>query len=493
MKILLVYPEYPATFWSFTYALKFVHKKANLPPLGILTVAALLPQDWEMQLVDMNVDKLRDSQIAWADLVMVSAMNIQQDSAVKVIERSHELGKPVACGGPLFSTEPEKFDQADYLLLYEGETCIPQFVRDWQAGHPRHIYNEQSFPRLTETPIPRWDLLDAKKYAMLSLQFSRGCPFNCDFCNVVSLFGHSPRTKSVPQVLSELDAIYVRGWRGGVFFVDDNFIGNKKLLKNEVLPAMIEWSKAHGYPFGFFTEVSINLADDEELMDLMARAGFDNVFVGIETVDEDCLVECNKSQNEKRDLTACVHTIQHHGMQVQGGFILGFDNDKPTIFNRMFEFIQQSGVVTAMVGLLTAPPGTKLFERLKGEGRIVDEFSGVNTSTDMNFVPKMDEKQLMHGYTSVVHGIYSPKQYYQRVRTFLEHYKPAGLHKSRLTFTDVKAFLKACWLLGVVSKGRTHYWGLLHWTRKNKPELFGRAVAFSIYGYHFRKCLPELQ
>ncbi|MCR5665621.1 MAG: B12-binding domain-containing radical SAM protein [Eubacterium sp.] len=490
MRVLLVYPEYPVTFWSFTYALKFINKKSNLPPLGILTVASMLPKEWELKLVDMNTQRLKNSDLKWADYVFISAMNVQKDSVRNVIDRAKAMGKTIVGGGPIFSTEPEKYDDVDHLLLYEGEISVPAFLKDLEQGHPKHIYDFKEFPEITRTPIPRWDLLDKDKYAMLSVQFSRGCPFHCEFCNIVSLFGHKPRTKGAEQLLAELDAIYNIGWRGAIFFVDDNFIGNKKALKAEILPAMIAWMKERDYPFAFFTEVSINISDDEELMDLMTEAGFDNVFIGIETVDDDCLNECEKVQNQKRDLVDCVKTIQQHGMQVQGGFIMGFDNEKPSIFQNMQNFIQRSGIVTAMVGLLTAPPGTKLYERMKEEDRLVDEFSGVNTKTDMNFVPKMDQDLLVDGYTDTVRSIYSPKNYYHRVKTFLENYKPKGLHKPKLTMVEITAFLKACFLLGGISKGRGQYWKLLFWTLKNKPHLFGRAVAFSIYGYHFRKCLP---
>lgn len=491
MKVLLVYPEYPPTFWSFKYALAFIRKKSNLPPLGILTVAAMLPQEWEMKLVDMNVEPLRDQMIQWADMVMISAMNIQQDSANSVIIRSKKAGKTVVCGGPLFSTEPEKYELVDHLLLYEGEVCIPAFLKDLENGTPKHLYGFECYPDLNQTPIPRWDLLKKEKYAMMSLQYSRGCPFHCEFCNVVSLFGHKPRTKTTEQIRGEIEAIYSSGWRGGIFFVDDNFIGNKRKLKTEVLPMMIDWMKAHDYPFTFFTEVSINMSDDEELMNLMADAGFDNVFIGIETIDEDCLDECEKVQNQKRDLVECVKKIQQHGMQVQGGFILGFDNEKPTAFRAMQNFIQESGIVTAMVGLLTAPPGTKLFERLKEEGRITEEFSGVNTETDMNFIPKMDKNILVNGYLRVVHGIYSPKNYYERVKTFLSNYQPRGLHKSSVKPIEIIAMFRSLFMFGVASKDRRHFWDLIRWTLKNKPSLFARAIAFSIYGYHFRKCLPE--
>lgn len=488
MNILLVYPEHPATFWSFKHALKFVHKKSNLPPLGVITVAALLPDEWNKKVVDMNTDRLKDRDIQWADYVFISAMNIQRDSTRQVIDRCKAFGKKTVGGGPLFTAEHENYDDVDHLLLYEGEICIPIFLEDLAKGEAKHLYDWERYPELTETPIPAWGLLDIHKYMMLSLQYSRGCPFHCDFCNVVSLFGHSPRTKTTPQIIEELEAIHKLGWRGGIFFVDDNFIGNKKKLKQEVLPALAAWMREKQYPFTFFTEASINIADDEELMNLMADAGFDNVFIGIETVDEDSLAECNKVQNTKRDLVECVRIIQQHGMQVQGGFILGFDNDKPSIYRRMVNFIQQSGIVTAMVGMLNAPKGTKLYERMEQEGRLLKDFSGTNT--DVNFQPKMAIEELEAGYSDVVHSIYSPKNYYERIKKFLENFCPKKYHRKKFSASEVFAFIKACFRLGVVSDGRREYWKLLHWSFSKKRDVFPMAVAFSVYGYHFRKCLP---
>lgn len=493
MKVLLVYPEYPVTFWSFKYALEFIHKKSNLPPLGILTVAAMLPEEWMLKLVDMNVEPLKDKDIQWADYVLISAMNIQQDSVKKVLERCQAAGKKTIGGGPLFSTEPEKYDQVDHLLLYEGEVCIPEFLEDLKKQKPKHIYGTRSFPPLSSTPIPRWDLLKQEKYAMMTLQYSRGCPFHCEFCNIVSLFGNRPRTKSFMQVIGELEAIYNTGWRGGIFFVDDNFIGNKKQLKEEILPGMTRWMKKHKYPFTFFTEVSINLSDDEELMKLMAQAGFDNVFIGIETVDQDCLDECEKVQNRQRNLLEYVKRIQQHGMQVQGGFILGFDHEKESIFKTMYRFIQKSGIVTAMVGLLTAPPGTKLYERMKKEGRLKSEFTGINTETNTNIVPKMEINKLLAGYKQVVRSIYDPPNFYRRVKIFLKNYRPRNLHKQNVTAGDVSAFFRACFFLGIKDRYRKEFWSLLSWTIKKRPKAFVRAVTFAIYGYHFRKCLPSDQ
>lgn len=488
MNILLVYPEHPATFWSFKHALKFVNKKSNLPPLGVLTVAAMLPENWNRKIVDMNTNHLRDADIRWADYVFISAMNIQRDSTRQVIDRCKKNGVKTVGGGPLFTAEYENYDDVDHLLLYEGEVCIPVFLADLEKGTPRHLYGWERYPELSQTPVPSWELVNINKYMMLSIQYSRGCPFHCEFCNVVSLFGHRPRTKTVLQIIGELEAIYKLGWRGGIFFVDDNFIGNKKKLKEDVLPALMGWMQKRKYPFTFFTEASINIADDVELMELMADAGFDNVFIGIETVDEDSLAECNKVQNKSRDMVECVRVIQQHGMQVQGGFILGFDNDKPSIYKRMVSFIQQSGIVTAMVGMLNAPKGTKLYERMEEEGRLLKDFSGTNT--DVNFQPKMDINELEAGYSDVVHSIYSPENFYSRIKTFLENFQPKKHHVKHFKPAEIFAFVRACFRLGIFSSGRLEYWKLMLWSFFRKRDVFPMAVAFSVYGYHFRKCLP---
>ena len=320
---------------------------------------------------------LRDKDIMWADFVFISAMVVQKDSVRAVIDRCKRLGARTVAGGPLFTCGHEEFDDVDHLLLNEGELTLPQFIRDLEAGNAKHLYSSEEWADLRTTPVPLWDLINIRKYASMNIQYCRGCPFNCEFCNVTSLFGHTPRTKAAAQIIAELNAFYERGWRGGIFFVDDNFIGNKKKLKEEILPGLIEWMKERKYPFTFFTEASINLSDDDELMELMVKAGFNTVFIGIETTNEESLVECNKIQNKGRDLIACVKKIHKFGLQVQGGFIVGFDNDNDAIFDKMVSFIQESGIVSAMVGLLNAPKGTKLYQRLAGEGRIREDFSGI--------------------------------------------------------------------------------------------------------------------
>lgn len=490
MKVLLVYPEFPDTFWSFKHALRFIRKKAAAPPLGLLTVAAMLPADWEARLVDLNIDPLEPADLEWADLAFVSAMIVQRDSARKAIEHCSEAGVPVVAGGPLFTMEHEHFPEVDYFVLNEAELTLPPFLADLAAGAPKRVYRTDEYPDIRQTPVPMWDLVNLKHYDTISLQFSRGCPFNCDFCNVTALLGHKPRTKNAAQVVAELDGLYALGWRKNVFFVDDNFIGNKKILKTEVLPALIQWRKGKsGMPFS--TEVSINLADDKELLDLMIKAGFDTVFVGIETPNDESLTECSKSQNRHRDLVESVKVLQRAGLQVQGGFIVGFDNDSPSIFQQQIDFIQRSGIVTAMVGLLQAPHGTRLYERLKEEGRLLlDEISGDNVDGTTNIIPKMGLDNLREGYRKILDQIYSPQYYYERVRTFLRVYRPPQI-QVHLEWQYIMAFLRSIYQLGIRGVERTQYWKLLGWTLFRRPKLFRLAVTFAIYGFHFRQVAEE--
>jgi radical SAM superfamily enzyme YgiQ (UPF0313 family) len=318
MKILLVYPKYPDTFWSFSYALKFISKKASHPPLGLLTVAAMLPKEWDKRLVDMNVTTLRDKALEWADFAFISAMSVQKESVKEVISRCKKMGLKIVAGGPLFTTRYEEFGDIDYFVLNEAEITLPIFLADLENGCAKHIYTSEKRPDIQKTPVPLWEIINMKKYACMNMQYSRGCPFDCEFCDISVLYGHKVRTKSKDQILDELKALYSQGWRGDVFFVDDNFIGNRKKLKRSVLPSMIEWMERKRHPFNYNTEASINLSDDVGLMKLMVKAGFDSVFVGIETPNEESLAECNKVQNKNRDLVACVKKIQKCGLQVQG-------------------------------------------------------------------------------------------------------------------------------------------------------------------------------
>ncbi len=488
MKILLIYPRYPDTFWSFRHALKFISKKANFPPLGLLTVAAMLPAEWDKKVVDLNVSGLDDEIIKWADFVFVSAMEVQKDSAKEVIARCKKLNTKIVAGGPLFTTGYEEFEGVNHFVLGEAEVTLSKFLADLDQGHPLHIYSSDERPDINRTPIPLFSLINMKHYSAMSLQYSRGCPFDCDFCDITVLNGHKPRTKDSQQIVNELEALYRYGWRGSLFIVNDNFIGNKKKLKEETLPAMIAWSKEKKNPFTFFTEASINLADDDDLMELMTEAGFNRVFIGIETPNEDSLVECNKVQNSNRDLAAAVKKIQNYGFEVQGGFILGFDSDPATIFKKQISFIQKTGIATAMVGLLNAPKGTKLYQRLKKENRLLNNFSGDNTDFSLNFVPRMKYETLLTGYKNVLDTIYSPRHYYERVVTFLKEYKPrktAGI--SHLRFSHIISLLKTFWLLGVVNKGRMYFWRLQISTLLQRPRHLPTSIGLSVSGFHFRK------
>ena len=490
MNILLVYPEIPETFWSFKHALTFINKKASNPPLGLITIAAMLPKDWTLKLIDINVEKLKEKDILWADYVLISAMVIQRSSSRNLINKCHQLGKSIIAGGPLFTSEPAEFDNVDHLILNEAEITLPLFLKDLCEGHPQHIYQTNEFADIHTTPAPLMELLSLNAYDSMSIQFSRGCPFNCDFCNITSMLGHIPRVKTVKQIITELDNLYKLGWRRNVFFVDDNFIGNKKILKEEILPALVDWRKGKK-GFNFITETSINLADDDELIDLMVKAGFNSIFVGIETPDEASLADCNKKQNQNRDLLECVHHLQESGLQIMAGFIVGFDQDSPEIFQRQIDFIQKSGILTAMVGMLQAMEGTTLYDRLKEENRIITMSSGDNVNGSTNIVPVMGMNRLRAGYFGILSTIFDPKIFYQRIRTFLTYYHPIKQPVS-IQFTEIGAFFKAIIRIGIFRKERKEFWALFFDTLLRNPANFPLAITFSIYSYHFAKMTERL-
>jgi radical SAM superfamily enzyme YgiQ (UPF0313 family) len=493
LKILLVYPQCPDTFWSFKHALKLTRKKALNTPLGILTIAAMLPTDWEKKAVDMNITRLSDKDIEWADYVFVSAMMVQQRSTREVIDRCKKLGKRVVGGGPLFTMAYEElgFEDVDHMILNEAEITLPLFLEDLKKGCAKHIYQTDQKADVTESPIPLFSLLDLEKYFTVTVQYSRGCPFDCEFCGITVLDGHKPRTKTKDQILAELEAIYDLGYKGRVFIVDDNFIGNRRKLKKDVLPAIIQWMKEREYPFSFLTEASIDLADDEELMQLMYDAGFNNVFVGIETPNEESLNECKKFA----DLVASVKKLQNHGFQVMGGFIVGFDSDPISIFQSQIDLIQRSGIVTAMVGMLVAPPGTKLWHRLKKENRLLITGTGDNTDGTTNFIPEMDFNVLVDGYKRILHGIYSPKQYYERIHTFLKEFRPNKrvTYGAKLETAQLKTLIKATFILGIRDKAGWYYWKLIFSSLLKYPRFAGLAITMAVQGFHLRKVYEKVR
>ncbi|MFO7368921.1 MAG: B12-binding domain-containing radical SAM protein [Bacteroidales bacterium] len=488
MKILLIYPKYPDTFWSFKHALRFISKKAAIPPLGLITVSAMLPESWQKKLVDMNTNELYDQDIIWADYVFLSAMYIQRESVDRVIDRCLKNKVKIVAGGPLFTQDYLNYPQIDHFVLNEAEITLAPFIQDIEdEKKPERIYQTTEYADITKTPVPDYHLLSLKHYATMSLQITRGCPFACDFCEITSLLGHKVRMKDTSQVLREMDALYKLNWRGTVAVVDDNFIGNKREIKENLLPAMKQWMKAHQYPFLFTSQVSINLADDEELLSEMVKAGFGSAFIGIETPDEISLHGCHKVQNENRDLLGAVKKIQRAGIDVSAGFIIGFDSDTQTIFQRQTDFIQQSGIVSAMVGLLNAPKNTKLYQRLEAENRLTVDASGSNTDGSMNFVPAMDEHILMNGYKSVIQSIYAVKPYYQRLRMFLRNYQPRKARPKKVGFAGIKSLLKTVIVIGMINSGRLEYWKMLAWTLFRRPALFMDSMTYVVYGYHYRK------
>ncbi len=487
MNILLIYPETPATFWSFKDALNFVSKKAAEPPLGLITVAAMLPSEWNKKLIDSNVCKLTDKDIINADYVFLTGMNVHINSVKEIIRRCNKLGTKIVAGGPLFTTQYQDFLGIDYFVLNEAEVTLPQFLIDLKNGNPKHVYKSEIFPEISLAPMPMWELLDINKYASLSLQYSRGCPYDCEFCSITVLNGRKPRTKSANQFIGELNRIYELGFHGDISIVDDNFIGNKRKLKAEILPALIKWQKERKYPFHFITEVSINLADDDELLKMMMEAAIYSIFIGIETPNNDSLDECGKTQNQKRNLIYSIKKLQNNGFLVSAGFIIGFDHDPPEIFEEQINFIEKSGIVSAMVGLLNAPTGTKLQKRLMNEKRLLEVWSGNNMDGATNFIPKMNYADLIKGYTKIIHTIYSPEYYYGRMRRFLNEYQLPAWKTQVIKKSEIKAFFMLLWKIGICEKGKIHFWNIFWYSLMKYPKKFSLAMTLTVYGYHFRK------
>jgi len=495
MNALLIYPRFPETFWSFKYALSFLGKQAAQPPLGLMTVGALLPKNWNRRLVDMNIERLRDRDLNWADVVLLSGMHIQHDAMAAVLARCRARGLRTVVGGPIASSVPAAELNADHVVIGEAESLIAELARDLEQGVAKAIYQAATRPEMSTSPLPDLSLIKMKRYSTMTIQYSRGCPFNCEFCDIVEIYGRQPRTKAVAQVLAELEQLRAAGWKDAVFIVDDNFIGNKARAK-ELCVALAEWRRDSKTAFDFITEASLNLADDRELMQFMKDAGFKSVFLGIETPEEASLVASNKLQNTHRNLLDSIATIQSFGMQVMGGFILGFDTDAPDIFDRMVEFIQRSGIPIAMVGLLQAMPGTQLFRRLRKEGRIVDAGGGNNTSVHLNFLPHMDASSLVAGYRSVLKRIYSCDAYYARVKLYLNRIQPKpGEPRPRqpwLTRDNLRALLTSILRQGILDRQRWSYWKFLITAATRYRRCFGAAMTLAVMGYHFQVMTRKL-
>ena len=487
MNVLLVYPVFPDTYWSFRHALAFEGRQAAFPPLGLLTVSAMLPESWERRLVDMNVEDLWPEDIEWADIVMVSAMIVQRESLEQVVSLCRKLGKKVVVGGPYVSTSSERLPDADHIFIGEAETTLPEFIHDLKLGIARKIYQADERPSLLNTPVPHFDLIDMRRYSAMNIQYSRGCPFQCEFCDIIEIYGRVPRTKSNEQMQAELDALKQRGWRGLVFIVDDNFIGNKKNVRL-FMPDLIEWSRKNEFPFSYITEASVNLAEDDHLLEMMEAAGFRRIFLGIETPVEESLKEAQKGQNTRRDLLDSVKKIQSYGMEVMAGFIVGFDNDPDDIFDRQVKFIRESGIPLAMVGLLNALPDTQLWRRLEKEDRLLFMGDGNNTDCTLNFVPKMNSDILIEGYKRILRNIYSPREYYDRALECLSRFHKNRVEPRTSTIVeDIRSLSRLLLTLGIRDDERWQFWKYFFNLVRHYPRDIAHGLTLAAMGYHFRK------
>lgn len=492
--ILLIYPEVPAnTYWSFKYALKFIRKKSSMPPLGLLTIAALFPDTYNLKLVDMNVADLSDADIKWADAVFISAMIVQKDSMKAVIRRCRAFDKTIVAGGPYPTGSYREIDDVDHFLTGEVDETFPQFLTELEAGTAKAVYPRPPHPDITRRPSPRFDLLDLSVYGSMAVQYSRGCPFHCEFCDIWAVYGNRPRLKSPESLLAELDTLYRLGWEGAVFVVDDNFIGNKKRVKSELLPALVQWQKRHGHPFHFFTEASINLGEDEELLSAMREAGFNEVFIGIETPNVEGLAETGKTQNLKADMKKSIRTIQRHGIEVMAGFIVGFDNDGSDIFNRQISFIQENGIPKAMIGLLTALPGTRLYQRLKAEGRILNTSIGNNThNLTTNFKTVMDPERLKEGYKKILSNLYdfTMKNYFKRCSRLLDAIEHTEHFQRKIRWKEVRAFFTSIFRQPFTPYGLQYIKFVLRNLILHR-DVFAEVITLSITGHHFHTITRE--
>lgn len=502
IKILPVFPKFPSTFWSYQKALEYVRKKAVMPPTGLATVLAMLPEDnfYSHRIIDLNIEPLKEEYLKNTDIVFTSSMVVQEDSHNEIIEMAHFYGKKVVAGGPFPTSYFERNKNADYIISGEAEITLMPFLEDLLKGNPKKLYTEKEVikagrcyakltktgkPDITKTPVPRWDLLDLGKYHTQGIQYSRGCPHNCEFCDITALFGRNPRTKTPEQMILELNSLYDTGYRGSVFIVDDNFIGNRKNVK-EFLPEIISWQQEKDYPFSFFTEATTSLAWDENkgILEKMVKAGFNQVFIGIESIDPEVLEKTKKKQNIKMPALKSVKRIQEAGLEVTGGFIVGLDDEKPEVCDQLYDFIQTSGIVVAMPGLLTVLNNTDLYCRLKKEGRLKGESKGNNThNLSFNFKTLLDEGFLIKEYKNLLRKLNIPKNYYDRCRVLQKNLGPSRL-TNRKNLEGILAFGKSLKNL-TFAKGGWEYIKYLTETLVKNPEYFSEAVTQAIKWHHF--------
>ena len=487
MRVLLVNPEFPDTYWSFRHALPFEGKRCVFPPLGLLTVSGLLPESCERRLIDLNVEPLKNSHIDWADMIFITGMLAQKKSLHEVVKRAKERGKLIVLGGPYVTSTIEELPHADHIFQGEAETTLPEFFKDLERGEAKRTYKAPERPPLSIAPIPDFRLVNFKRYSCMSVQYSRGCPFSCEFCDIIEIYGRVPRTKSNQQMLAEFEDLKRFGWRGPLFIVDDNFIGNKKNVRL-LMPDLIEWQKKNGYPFSLLTEASVNLADDDDLLNAMKEAGFRRVFLGIETPVEESLKEAQKPQNRGNLLNA-VRKIQSRGMEVMAGFIVGFDNDPEDIFERQIDFIRESAIPMAMVGMLNALPDTQLWKRLEREGRLLgDDASGNNTVATLNFIPKMEAEKLVNGYKTIMRTIYKPSEYYRRALDSLQR-TPQEIPEAHQYhgLKAMMAFMRIAFRLGVLDADRREFWRFFIEAAQKHQDRMVELLRHAAMAYHFRK------
>src|ERR1700726_2676921 len=490
IKVLMVWPSFPASFWSLGETMQIVPERPLGPPLGLIPVAALWPAHWKIRLIDQALQELRDEDILWADLVMVSAMAVQRKGVRLTLERASRLNRRTMIGGPYASSDPDALlPLADHVVVGEPDEMFGEIAQDLERGSARRLYHIAEKPDVSRTPVPRFDLLALNEYTFMSVQFSRGCPFTCEFCDIITIYGRRPRTKSPAQLTGELDSLLQLGWRKDVFVVDDNFIGNQKAAL-ELVHELELWQRRNRYPFGFFTEASIDLASRPALLDGMVKANFWRVFIGIESPSAESLKETKKFQNLRRDLLDSIHFIQQHGLWVMGGFIVGFDSDPPDIFDRQIEFVQRAAIPWAMTGILQAPPTTPLYERMKKDGRLLENNPEPNNFESPNFRTVLPLPELLDGTKRILLALYDPQRFYQRVLDSLERWQlQPGQKASAISLRYVlRVLLKSVWKQGVLSHYRGAYWRfmrglMMRWGLDPQKRRLGLGLGLS--GHHF--------